>query len=109
MQRIARIQSSDAFISFRANDPMQCPNVCKLLVDLGEDLRVLEEVVLFVSNLDWRTSPSREKNPVAGLDGDWGDLTVLMSARGYKGSTYLAWGTGADSNDSSLRERVGSC
>lgn len=68
---------------------MQCSTVCNLLVDLCEDLRVLEEVVLFVSDLDRRAAPSREEDAVTGLDGNGGDLTVLLSAQSLRARPTL--------------------
>lgn len=67
-----------------------------LLGDLGEDLRVTDEEVLVVSDLDGVTAPAGEEDLVAGLDRGGDDLAVLVG------------GTGAGSDDASLGKRGGS-
>ena len=65
------------------------------LVDLGEDLRVADEQVLVVADLDRVAAPAGKQNLVAGLHRGGDDLAVLVG------------GTGASGDDGSLRKRRG--
>ena len=67
-----------------------------LLVDLGKDLRVADEEVLVLPDLDRVAAPAGKKNLVAGLDRGGDDLAILVGS------------TGPGSNDASLGKRRGS-
>ena len=64
-----------------------------LLVDLGKDLRVTDEEVLVVADLDRVAAPRGEENFVAVLDRGGDDLAVLVG------------GAGAGGDDASLGQR----
>jgi len=64
-----------------------------LFVDLGKDLGIADEEVLFLADLDRVTAPAGKKNLVTALDRGGDDLAVLV------GST---WTSG---DDASFRKR----
>lgn len=67
-----------------------------LLGDLGEDLRVTNEEVLVVADLDRVATPAGEEDLVAVLDGSGDNIAVLVG------------GTGAGGDDASFRKGGGS-
>lgn len=56
-----------------------------LLVDLGEDLRVADEEVLVVADLDRVAAPAGEEDLVARLDRGGDELAVLVGGAGAGG------------------------
>jgi hypothetical protein len=78
--------------SLNASDFLSRLELLALLVDLGKDLSILEEVVLVLANLDRRAAPAGEEDAVTDVDRNGDDGALLVGS------------AGADGDDGSLGE-----